>query len=91
MVRITFKEKADGIHYKTYSDKKNVSRQIKFGRDIAEEINKIKQVVRLEADIQISSSVIVDVALRYFFEYLEQQDEETALNIVLDGAFLKLD
>ena len=91
MVRITFKEKADSIRYRTYPNKPNVARQIKFGREIAEEINKIKQVVRLEADIQISSSVIVDVALRYFFEYLEQQDEETALNIVLDGAFLKLD
>jgi len=88
---MTFKAKANGIQYRTYPNKQNISRQIKFGREIAEEINKIKQVVRLEADIQISSSVIVDVALRYFFEYLEQQDEETALNIVLDGAFLKLD
>lgn len=89
---MTFENKAKKIEYKTYGkNRKILSRQISFERVIAEELNKIREVVRIETGAQISSSFIVELALRYFFEYLENFDDAKALDIVVNGVFLKME
>lgn len=88
---MTFKETAKDIEYKTYSaDKETLSRQIYFERDVAEELNKIIQVLRHRANILVGSSVIVDIGMRYFFQMLEDIDEDTAMDLLVKGVLLKL-
>lgn len=89
---MTFKETASGMPYKKYNkDKKTVSRKIYFERDVAEEINKIKEVLRLNASIIVNSTVIVDIAMRYFFQMLEDiENEEDAIELLVNGVLLKI-
>lgn len=89
---MTFKETAKDIQYKTYNaDKETVSRQIYFERDVAEELNKIIQVLRHTAGITVGSSIVVDIAMRYFFQMLEDIGEDTAIDLLVNGVLLKVD
>ena len=88
---MTFEKNAKEIKYKTYdANKRTVSRQIAFERDVAEEINKIKKVLRINANIIVGSSVLVDIGMRYFFQYLEDIDEDDAMELLVNGVLLKL-
>lgn len=89
---MTFKEKEKEVTYKQYDiNRRTLKRQIEFDRIIAEETNKIIEVIRFETGARMSSSFIVDIALRYFFEYLEHFDDNKALDIILNGVFLQVD
>lgn len=89
---MTFKEKGNKVQYKQYDDsRRTLKRQIAFDRIIAEELNKIIEVVRFETGVRVSSTFIVDLAMRYFFEYLEHFDDSKALDIIINGVFLQVD
>ena len=89
---MTFKGKENEVTFKQYDpSRQTLKRQITFDRLIAEETNKIIEVVRVETGARVSSSFIVDLAMRYFFEYLEQFDDNKALDIILNGVFLQVD
>ena len=88
---MTFIELAKEIDYKTYSENKNtISRNIHFERDVAEELNKIIQVLKHQANITIGSSVMVDIGMRYFFQILEDMNEDDAINLLVNGVLLKV-
>lgn len=88
---MTFENTAKEINYKRYDpNKRTVSRQIAFERDVAEEMNKIKDVLRIKAGIIVGSSVLVDIGMRYFFQHLEDIGEENAMELVVNGALLKI-
>lgn len=88
---MTFKEIGKDIKYKRYSnDKATISRNIRFEKDVAEELNKIKQVLRFNANVLVGSSVIVDIGMRYFFQYLEDIGEDNAMELLVNGVLLKL-
>lgn len=89
---MTFENKQKKIKYKQYPEHKNrLSRQIMFDKVIAEELNKICEVVRVETGVKVSSTFIIDLALRYFFEYLEKFPDSKQLKIIVDGVFLMID
>lgn len=88
---MTFKELAKDIEYKTYSeDKTTISRRFNLERDVAEELNKIIQVLHHKANIIVGSSVIGDIAMRYFFQMLEEMDEDDAMELLVNGILLKI-
>lgn len=91
VIKMTFKELAKDIKYKTYSeDKTTISRRFNLERDVAEELNKIIQVLHHKANIIVGSSVIGDIAMRYFFQMLEEMDEDDAMELLVNGILLKI-
>lgn len=88
---MTFKEIGKNIPYKQYEAyQRTISRNIKFEKDVAEELNKIKQVLRFNANVLVGSSVLVDIGMRYFFQYLEDIGEDNAMELLVNGVLLKL-
>ena len=88
---MTFKELGKDIPYKHYEAyQRTISRNIKFEKDVAEELNKIKQVLRFNSNVLVGSSVIVDIGMRYFFQYLEDIGEDNAMELLVNGVLLKL-
>lgn len=89
--RMTFNNSENEVKYKKYNPSRcNIKRQILFERDVAEEINKIKEVLRIKSNVLVGSSVIVDIGMRYFFQYLEDIGDDDALELLIKGVLLKL-
>ena len=87
---MTFKELGKDIEYKRYNkDKATLSRNIQFQREVAEELNKTKNVLRFRANIIIGSSVIVDIGMRYFFQLLEDLGDDESIELLMNGVLLK--
>lgn len=87
---MTFKELGKDIPYKHYEAyQRTISRNIKFEKDVAEELNKIKQVLRFNSNILVGSAVIVDIGMRYFFQLLEDLGDDESIELLVNGVLLK--
>lgn len=68
------------LKYNTYSaDKKQVDRHIFFKTGIAEDLNKIISAVNKETKIKANSSLIIEIAFKYYLEHLETLTTKEAI------------
>lgn len=68
------------LKYATYEPtKKEVDRHIIFKTEVAEEVNKIVSAVNQETNIKAHSSIIVEMAVKYYVEHLEALTTDDAI------------
>ena len=72
-----FENKSKGISYNTYPNRKTMVRQIKLNTEIAEATNLVIEVFKKEdKNLKMNSSVIVEIAIKHYFRYLNSLKNE---------------
>lgn len=88
---MTFENLGKHTTYKKYDNGESTrKRNVNFEIDVAEELNKISAVLRKRTGIQVNTSVLVDIGMRYFFQYLDDIGEADAMNLLVNGTILKI-
>lgn len=69
------------LKYVTYpANKKQVDRHIFFKTSVAENLNKIVSAVNKETKIKANSSLIIEIAFKYYLKHLETLTTEDAIH-----------
>lgn len=68
------------LKYPTYEPtKKEVDRHIIFKTEVAEDLNKIVSAINQEKNIKANSSIVIEMAFKYYIEHLEALTTEEAI------------
>lgn len=68
------------LKYTTYEkNKKTIDRHIIFKTGVAEDLNKIVSAVNKETKIKANSSIIIEIAFKYYLKHLETLTTKEAI------------